>query len=66
MREVPNVVLCAPGDSSSLAAAIRTVLAWPDDERDRRTAAGRDLVRKEFDVKIWAERTFHVYRELGI
>ena len=62
--EVPNVVLCAPGDSASLAAAIRAVLAWPPDDRDRRTAVGLALVREEFDVRIWAERCFQVYEEL--
>ncbi len=63
-REVPNVVLCAPNDSSSLAAAIRTVLAWSHDDRERRTAAGLALVRKEFNVETWAERCYQVYEEL--
>ena len=63
-RGVASVVLCPPGDSSALAAAIGTVLAWPPEERERRTAAGLALVRKEFDVGVWAERCYQVYEEL--
>jgi glycosyltransferase involved in cell wall biosynthesis len=63
-RAVPNVVLCPPGDSAALAAAIRTVLAWPPDERERRTEEGLALVRQEYDVKVWAQRCYRVYEEL--
>ena len=40
-----------PGDAPALAAAIREALDNPDEAR-RRAAAGRDMVRAEFDSRI--------------
>ena len=39
-RDNPALVLCKPGDSTSLAEAIQAVLGWTPEERARRTAAG--------------------------
>ena len=64
-RDNPAVVLCKPGDSASLAEAVRCVLSWTPDARARRTALGASRVREESDVGAWAGRVFAVYEKFA-
>ncbi len=60
----PGAVFAAPGDSRSLAEAVRSVLGWTPDQRQDRCQANRDLVRGEFDVQVWARRVFQIYQDI--
>ena len=47
-----------------LAAAMREVLGWNTEERERRTHISEHLIRAEFNVVTWAERILHLYKEI--
>ena len=60
----PGAVFAVPGDSRSLAEAVRNVLGWTPEGRRQRCQANRDLIRGEFDVQVWARRVFQIYQDI--
>lgn len=60
----PGALFFTPGDSQGLAAAMREVLAWNNDDRELRSNANEHLVKTEFDATVWADRILEVYREI--
>jgi glycosyltransferase involved in cell wall biosynthesis len=60
----PGAVFSVPGDSRSLAEAVRAVLHWTPDQRRQRCQANQELVRNEFDVQTWARRILDHYHQI--
>ena len=63
-HECPAALFCANGDSNGLEQAIRESLNWSAQERQRRTRQSRELVQREFDVKVWAQQIAKFYGEM--
>jgi glycosyltransferase involved in cell wall biosynthesis len=60
----PGAVYFPCGDSRALAKAIQKVLRWSPAERELYGRENEDLIRRDFDVRIWSERVTRVYREI--
>lgn len=55
----------APGDTESLANAIRNLAETPSTVRAQMGASGREKVRKEFDARIEAARMGALFADIG-
>ena len=62
--ECPSARLCAAADGPALADAVRTILDWPEEECRRRCREGRDFIRRDFDVRHWAQQVADYYQEI--
>lgn len=61
LRRDATCLLATPGDVTSLAAALRSLLDDPEAAR-RRARAGRTLVEAEFDIEQTASRMLSLFR----